>query len=50
MDNHKWTIQRHCQHWAHKTQDEVNENKKNNTKQKTIKMKHKICMGMMVAI
>jgi hypothetical protein len=49
-DNHEWTIQRHCQHWAQKTQDEVNENKKNNRKQKTKKMKHKIGVGMMVAI
>ena len=23
-DNKEWAIQRHCQHWVHKTQDEIN--------------------------
>ena len=25
-NNHKWTIQGHWQHWAHKTQDEDKQN------------------------
>ena len=32
----EWTIQRHCQHWVNKTQDEDKQNK--NTTQKTKKM------------
>ena len=23
-DNKEWAIQRYCQHWVHKTQDEIN--------------------------
>ena len=34
--NQLWTIQRHRQHWIHKTQDEDKQNK--STKQKTKKM------------
>jgi hypothetical protein len=36
MGNHEWTIQRHCQHWAHKTQDE---NKQDNTNTQHEKLK-----------
>ena len=28
MGNQEWTIQKIGQHWAHKTQDEDNQNKK----------------------
>jgi len=31
--NQEWTIQRRCQHWVHKTQDENKQDK--NTTQKT---------------
>ena len=37
--NQEWTIQRHQQHWVHKTQDELNrQNKIQNTTQKAKKM------------
>ena len=37
--NQEWTIQRHCKHWVHKTQDDDKQNThKNNTTQKTKKM------------
>jgi hypothetical protein len=29
MNNQKWTIQRKWQHWVHKTQDEVKQQKSN---------------------
>jgi hypothetical protein len=28
--NEEWTIQRHWQHWEHKTQDKDKQNKKHN--------------------
>ena len=35
-ETNKWTIQRYCPHWAHKTQNENKQNAKNTT-QKTKK-------------
>ena len=34
--NQEWTIQRHWQHWAHKTQGQDNQNRKHNTEVKWI--------------
>ena len=36
--NQEWTIQRHWQHWAHKTQEEDKQTQKHNTAQETKKM------------
>jgi len=42
MHNQEWTIQRHWQHWVHKTQDEDKQNTKtqHNTTQKTKEMRN----------